>query len=104
MSKHTKGPWRVKPLPSNVDGCREIQAGKSGDFRQAQWRYGIASTHGRDPDSEDEANARLIASAPDLLEALKQAVEWMDEEGCDCGTDDPPCALCFANAVLVNIR
>lgn len=30
----------------------------------------------------DPANARLIAAAPDLLEALRDAERWMTEHGC----------------------
>jgi len=36
-----------------------------------------------------------------LRAALRHAVEWLDEQGCDCGTDEPgTCALCEANAAL----
>ena len=38
----------------------------------------------------EEENERLRA-------ALIPAVEWMREDGCDCGTDEPgTCALCLA--------
>ena len=47
------------------------------------------------------ASAALIAAAPDLLEALRHAVEWLEAEGCDCGTDEPgTCALCEAAAAI----
>ena len=36
-----------------------------------------------------------------LVEALARAKEWMDEDGCDCGQDEPgTCALCICNAAL----
>ena len=62
MSKHTKGPWKVgKP--------REC-------IRDGNLMYGIIGPE-TVTDYEDwgftEANARLIAAAPDLLEALKLA-------------------------------
>lgn len=62
-AKHTPGPWRAEPNPPNTK----------------QWIV-IASTHetvvhsvagGKD---HAEANARLIAAAPDLLELVKLAL------------------------------
>jgi len=36
-----------------------------------------------------------------LVEALEAAREWMIEEGCDCGVDEPEsCALCLTVAAL----
>jgi len=61
MSKYTPGPWRTTGL--NV---------RSGDALVAvvvdQWAYE------KTPEPEKNANARLIAAAPDLLEALKTMV------------------------------
>lgn len=82
MSEFTPGPWRVQPLPPNCGGCRTIQAGKSGEYRQAQWQHDLCSTHGIHNDSEDAANARLIAAAPDLLNACEQALsalQWIQD-------------------------
>jgi hypothetical protein len=51
---------------------------------------------------DGSADAQLLAAAPLLRAALEHAVEWLDEQGCDCGTDEPgTCALCEANAALV---
>jgi hypothetical protein len=60
MSKHTPGPWIV-----HTDG-------HSIDVRAVDFYVGCISA---DPDTDEEyetnaANARLIAAAPDLLEAL----------------------------------
>lgn len=62
MSKHTKGPWKVR---ENGGIMQAIEAGKD-------W---LIYKCGRDntPIAEVEANARLIAAAPDLLEALELA-------------------------------
>ena len=44
-----------------------------------------------------KAEARLAR----VVEAMEHALEWLEEEGCDCGTDEPnTCALCHAKAVL----
>lgn len=56
-AKHTPGPWRVHP----EDVEKVIQSSQ-----------GVAVMSGMLRDTiEREANARLIASAPDLLAALK---------------------------------
>ena len=37
----------------------------------------------------------------ELVEALRNAEEWMSEEGCDCGVDEPgTCALCEVREAL----
>ena len=58
MSAHTPGPWLLWDYP---DPQQAIMGG--GGF--------VAQTVG----GNDEANARLIAAAPDLLAALKEAVQ-----------------------------
>lgn len=60
MSSHTKGPWKVEKMPD--DGGEFSIFSNTGIY--------VALTVGG-TDSE-EANARLIAAAPDLLEALEQ--------------------------------
>lgn len=76
MSKHTAGPWRLSTRKPDLDGvnvCFEIDADN---------RINIASSQSQEhigPDSicEDEclANARMIAAAPELLEALQAVRE-----------------------------
>ena len=61
MSTHTPGPWCFR---YDADGDHEIF---SASERLVALTWGAPDVQ-RD---EDEANARLIASAPDLLEALK---------------------------------
>lgn len=60
--KHTPGPWNYN------EGTRDVIVSKNGynDVLIAQL-YKIGSQH--------EANARLIAAAPELLEACKAALE-----------------------------
>jgi hypothetical protein len=64
-SKHTPGPWFGRPHhnPVGICGCDEV--GLQIAFITS------ASEERRD---EFKANARLIAAAPDLLEALQAAV------------------------------
>ena len=63
MSKHTPGPWKMDVvLPLCV-----IQDNEDGE--------GIATIEGDNRFSEVKGNARLIAAAPDLLEAAREAIE-----------------------------
>ena len=71
--KHTPGPW-----------IRDVHSGIDCDVRAANGRkvalcWGLASNHATNykPQyrAECAANARLIAAAPELLEALQELVE-----------------------------
>lgn len=76
--KHTKGPWTVKP--KGVYGHDE----NGSDLLIAVTRQpnGFQDSIGSVlPDYDvDEANARLIAAAPELLEALKTAVAGWESD------------------------
>lgn len=63
MSKHTPGPWRIVPGGVRVGSgliCSTFQA----------MRYPGQEERFKRESAEREANAHLIAAAPDLLEAL----------------------------------
>ena len=84
MSKHTKGPWEVR----------------------ADWIVGFngtlhIATIPRAFDGDySEANALLIAAAPDLLEALKDVLDAFDCLGeCDC-EGSSLCAVCNAQNAI----
>ena len=65
MSKHTAGPWRVAngvQIRSQRDQIAKVWMMRSG---------------------EGNANARLIAASPDLLEALQAFVKYAE----DCNDD-----------------
>lgn len=64
MSKHTPGPWDCEWQEVRATG---IQGNPVICFMQ-DW---VDEFH-----EEREANARLIAAAPDLLEALNRINEW----------------------------
>lgn len=79
-SKYTAGPWsiRSKPDPDRPD---------KHDLRvTADWPGGeilICEGIGYDGDPQCEADARLIAAAPDLLAALAPFAELCDSAGCE---------------------
>jgi hypothetical protein len=77
MEQHTPGPWVWGYYGMNDEWVR------TGD--------GEAVVPVGYNQSEREANARLIAAAPELLAALKRAIEVLDAEGITYGNcDDEP--------------
>ena len=71
--KHTQGEWTVSRISATtveVKGSNRSIASTGGyQTNGAEWDTVIA---------ENEANALLIAAAPDLLEALDTAVQYID--------------------------
>lgn len=105
-TKHTPGPWRVFErmqtngiLVTSEDGRawllheRYIAAGDSTLLASVEARIGDRKGW-PDVTNADEmlANARLIAAAPELLEACKRLQEAIGD--CDVGTDDHDVGLC----------
>jgi hypothetical protein len=64
MSKYTAGPW-------SVDGNTVYTTKSAGWYRGKEIRQNAFSANIQAPEDELQANARLIASAPELLEALQ---------------------------------
>lgn len=82
-SKHTPGPWAVNPVAAQIDAMPSPIP-----VCQLLWPTRQRS------ESETEANARLIASAPEILQALTAVVEAIEKgdlydlmccNGRDCG-------------------
>lgn len=84
--KHTPGPWFGRPYhdPILIQGCDEVG-------------LCIAFSCGGGGQKRDEfkANARLIAAAPDLLEALQELLASV--EGVPCGPE-AKCRAAIAKA------
>ena len=85
---HTPGPWEI---------C-ETQKGEIGIAADGIWI--IAVRHGALYHPRGDANARLIAAAPELLDALSKAVKWL------AICDDPRCEkdLLAAEEAILNAR
>lgn len=79
LDEATPAPWRAQPLPSHVTGCRNIQAGKPAVYRQAQWQRDLMTTSGLHDDTEDRANAELVAMLRNRAEAVELALASMAE-------------------------
>ena len=81
MSDFTPGPWLLRTTPTSAGICHIVSA--------ADWRgafiYGDGIRKGVDdalPKAQElAANARLIAAAPDLLEAL----QWYEAKAVQMG-------------------
>ena len=92
QSKHTPGPWTfVGPSPGGT-ACDD-----GGDYAIIQGRGIIAEAiHHVDVGRTEDAlaNARLIAAAPDMLEALESVYERLHQD--DTYVGDPLLAEVFA--------
>ena len=74
MSKHTKGPWKIgfSSYPTPVYGKKN---------EHIAWMDGSANEVGKSGLTPvGQANAQLIAAAPELLSALKALREWSKNE------------------------
>ena len=87
--QHTPGPWTADVVRFNSYTLRIIKAG-------TDW---IAHVHTQSTESDiprDVSNARLIAAAPELLEALEGYIS-------DCTNDE--CERCIkARSVIAKVR
>ena len=73
MSTHTPGPWDIGPMEGN-QGVRIWQTDNDKNVK-AIIGFVIQRKPSRELDAETEANARLIAAAPDMLAALKNMLD-----------------------------
>jgi hypothetical protein len=78
MSKHTPGPWLPSKFGFQVltgDSWNTICTLRGG----AEWGDGRGKYEQEYEWQNQEANARLIAAAPDMLDALREIEEWADD-------------------------
>jgi len=92
-AKHTKGPWTIDNGPKSLDAdhrlfeIHSLTGGKTNDGNVIAIVVGDIFDHTVPLKNQAEANARLIAAAPDLLEACKKAYNTLSEAR-DLATDD----------------
>lgn len=73
MTKHTPGPWGVDDAGGEAPFGVFAEDGDAVCYLTENPMGGL----GLREYAEDQANARLIAEAPNLLEAAKAAREWL---------------------------
>lgn len=103
MIKHTPVPWVTSDV-SVGDQYRYVLSGHNGDGAQIVACVALRSLVGPSP-IESEANARLIAAAPALLDALQQMRRWMPvypaaADGIVGGREAHAAAMAAANAAI----
>lgn len=119
MSEFTKGPWEVSfALATDHLHVKNEEAGRewyhssraifAGDMKIAHVDINISNTviGYPTPQSHEEllANANLIASAPDLLEALENICQRLEQMQYDHNTCDGDLALEEARAAIAKAR
>ena len=100
MSDFTPGPWLLRTTPTSAGLCHIVSA--------ADWRgafiYGDGIRKGVDDAlpkvQELAANARLIAAAPELLEALQVMVRDYAAAHASCGDLEMSPALLQASQAI----
>lgn len=95
MSKeHTKGPWRVEEGTTLIWGACDPEdlsdRGMGYPITECKTSAGYSLWAKGPSADEGEANARLIAAAPDLLEALEGAILTL-EQVCEGQHEDNVC-------------
>jgi len=71
MSGHTKGPWTMQTVQTSCGVCHKIgpfPGKREGDGPRHACLYADYPSLSNPSDAEIEANARLIAAAPELLD------------------------------------
>jgi hypothetical protein len=98
---HTRGEWtfrKIEPLGKHK-GAFTVKATFMADYSkisQKPLRTTKFLSHFDLNDSEGEANARLIAAAPDLLNAAKLFIAY--DSGCEDAESDVAVMLAYAKA------
>lgn len=82
MTTHTPGPWNVGPMEGS-QGLRIWQTDNDNNIKGIIG-FAIQRKPSRELDAETEANALLMAAAPELLENLRQLCELLESIGHDC--------------------
>lgn len=90
MSKHTPGPWHTDDAPEHaIAVCTNSGETVADVFPNADAQSGVTTY----------ANARLIAAAPELLEALKDLAKRHATTVKECGGCDHSVGICWCDDI-----
>lgn len=85
-TKHTPGPWKIGTVGDATEHTASITSEDGKTF------IGMVEMHSFEDDEtttpEQEANAVLIASAPDTLDTIRAILEWTECRDGDARTDE----------------
>jgi hypothetical protein len=79
QATHTKGPWHTGQ--GNGEGSIFCESGRMRLESGGTTLYPVCAISRGWDEGEDAANARLIAAAPDLLEALRGLIDQLEAAG-----------------------
>lgn len=77
-AKYTQGPWNVGLDDEPMEGVEGIEI--SGDGNSMNVGYAMSLNDELKICNTTRANARLMAAAPQMLEALLAASDWIDAQ------------------------
>lgn len=93
--RHTSGPWTYSYNPYLSQCDEEIPA------FEVHGEEKVCDTNESRPREEQEANAMLIAAAPDLLEAAEQVIASWEKGDLARAVRDLDAAICTAKGCSV---
>jgi len=79
-NKHTPGPWKIGIAKNQNNALAVFDSRAEVGNNPKDHRCICIVTEPEMADKEDEANAALIAAAPDLLKALKDCLDFPHED------------------------
>jgi hypothetical protein len=83
MFEHTPGPWGFYGEPHGYHVGRDMT-----ELALVKASEPVARITGQDTVEQEEANARLIAAAPELLEACETCLRLLESEDLDANKFD----------------
>lgn len=76
--KFTKGPWLQGDSTERAPHCIDAIRNADGRIFELCSIWGVRRYHEDEDCEESEANAHLIAAAPDMYKEIKQDIKWLE--------------------------
>lgn len=101
MSKHTPGPWTL--IHGGYIATKPTAAHSAKFPKNVRVNVGHVCAFAESTDGENEANARLIAAAPDLLAALEDLAQRL-QVGCKTAAERGEAVLIVSRAIAKAVQ